>query len=72
MKTLCFVNQKGGVGKTTSCLNIGAALFKFGKRVLLVDMDPQGSLTKSTGVTELPQNAAVPFALLHARKSVSF
>ena len=57
MKTLCFVNQKGGVGKTTSCLNIGAALQNAGKRVLFVDMDAQGSLTKSAGVTQLPQTA---------------
>lgn len=71
MITLCFVNQKGGVGKTTSCLNIGAALFKFGKRVLLVDMDPQGSLTKSTGVTELPQNAATVSEVLSGKCSAS-
>ncbi|MCQ2417715.1 MAG: ParA family protein [Oscillospiraceae bacterium] len=56
MITLCFVNQKGGVGKTTSCLNIGAALAKQGKRVLLIDMDAQGSLTKSAGIGVLPQN----------------
>ena len=58
MKTICFVNQKGGVGKTTSCLNIGAALHKAGKRVLLIDMDAQGSLTKSSGLTELPDHTA--------------
>lgn len=53
MKTLCFVNQKGGVGKTTSCLNIGAALQRYGKRVLLIDLDAQGSLTKSAGFRAL-------------------
>ena len=47
---LAFVNQKGGVGKTTSCLNIGAALSKAGKRVLLVDADPQSNLTISAGI----------------------
>ena len=56
MKTLCFVNQKGGVGKTTSCLNIGAALQRQGRRVLIIDMDAQGSLTKSTGLNTLPEN----------------
>ena len=42
---ISFGNQKGGVAKTTSTINIGAALAKAGKRVLLVDMDPQASLT---------------------------
>ena len=49
-KIIAFVNQKGGVGKTTSCLNIGAALTRKGKRVLLIDADPQGNLTISAGV----------------------
>ena len=53
MKILAFVNQKGGVAKTTSCLNIGAALAIAGKRVLLVDLDPQGSLSKCAGFRDL-------------------
>lgn len=50
MKILSMVNQKGGVAKTTSAQNIGAALATDGCRVLIVDLDPQGSLTKSAGV----------------------
>lgn len=50
MKTIAFVNQKGGVGKTTTCINVGAGLSRRGKRVLLVDTDPQGNLTKSAGI----------------------
>jgi chromosome partitioning protein len=46
-------NQKGGVGKTTSTLNLGAALREMGKTVLLVDLDPQGSLTVAAGVMDL-------------------
>ena len=45
-------NHKGGVGKTTSTLNIGAALQRMGKKVLLVDLDPQANLTQSLGLTE--------------------
>jgi len=52
MKTIAIVNQKGGVGKTTSCVNLGAALALQGQRVLLIDLDPQGSLTKYFGIGE--------------------
>lgn len=49
---IAVVNQKGGVGKTTTTLNLGAGLARAGRRVLLVDVDPQGSLTVSAGLEE--------------------
>jgi len=48
---LVFAGQKGGVGKTTSAMNLGAAFHKSGARVLLVDLAPQGNLTTAAGVT---------------------
>ena len=48
-KVICIANQKGGVGKTTTCVNLGIALAMAGKRVCLIDSDPQGSLTESLG-----------------------
>jgi len=49
-KIIAFINQKGGVGKTTTCLSVGAGLALRGKKVLLIDTDPSGNLTKSAGI----------------------
>ena len=51
-KVIAISNHKGGVGKTTSTLNIGAALQRMGKKVLLIDLDPQANLTQSLALME--------------------
>lgn len=50
-KVISLSNHKGGVGKTTSTINIGAGFSKLGKRVLLIDLDPQANLSQSLGIT---------------------
>ena len=51
-KIVSFSNQKGGVGKTTSCVNIAAQIAKKGKKVLMIDMDPQGNATSGLGISK--------------------
>ena len=60
-KIMTVANQKGGVGKTTTAVNIGIGLANQGKKVLLMDADPQGSLTISLGYRE-PDKLSVTLA----------
>ncbi len=63
---ISFANQKGGVGKTTSAVNVAACLAKRGKKVLLVDMDPQGNTTSGVGIEKKQVRASVYDALIGA------
>lgn len=58
-KIICFANQKGGVGKTTSAVNVSACIARSGKRVLLCDADPQGNATSGIGISKKASKATI-------------
>jgi chromosome partitioning protein len=69
-KVVAMCNQKGGVGKTTSTINLGAALAEYGRRVLLVDLDPQGALSAGLGVPHYELDKTIYNLLVEPRVSI--
>ncbi len=63
-KIFCVANQKGGVGKTTTAVNLAAGLAQIGQRVLLVDLDPQGNATMGAGINKSALKASIYEVLL--------
>ena len=69
-KVIAMCNQKGGVGKTTSTINLGAALAEYGRKVLLVDLDPQGALSAGLGVPHYELSHTVHNLLVEPRVGI--
>ena len=65
-RIFCIANQKGGVGKTTTTVNLAAGLARIGKRVLVVDLDPQGNATMGSGVDKRKLELSVYDVLLES------
>src|SRR5205814_5168757 len=64
-RIIAIANQKGGVGKTTTAVNLGAGLAELGYRVLVVDLDPQGNATTGLGINARNLQLSIYDALMH-------
>lgn len=71
-RIIALANQKGGVAKTTTCLTLGVALARRGRRVLLVDLDPQANLTQGLGIDPYQAEATTYEVLLNPERGVQF
>ncbi len=70
MRSIAFINQKGGVGKTTSTANVGACLATLGKKVLLIDLDPQANMTMHLGVNVNGKDSSI-YQLICGKRNVT-
>lgn len=69
-RTICIANQKGGVGKTTTSVNLAAALAEMGRQVLIVDMDPQGNASSGLGIKRYENQESNIYQVLIGEKPV--